>query len=157
MNSDRLLLWSVSLLAGFFVLSMGLYFLLPGHLVRTVLMVPDEISHRIAAEARSLPFGWDQEHNAELLVREVLLGPSRHDHLRLFSRQAKLGSVLVRQGLIYVDLKKDSFIPDPDVIYSPVTALKVLKATLMDNFAGIFDVRISVGGEPVQGNIVDKG
>ena len=59
--------------------------------------------------------------------------------------------------MIYVDLKKDSFIPDPDVIYSPVMALKVLKATLMDNFAGISDVRISVGGEPVQGNIVDKG
>ena len=68
-----------------------------------------------------------------------------------------MGSVLVRQQTIYVDLAKDSFIPDPDVIYSPVTALKVLKATLMDNFVGISDVRISVGGEPAQGNNVDKG
>ena len=139
------------------MLSMALYFLLPGHLVRTVLKFPDEISHHLSSETRSLPFGWDREHNAELLVREVLLGPSRHDHLRLFSREAEVGSVLVRQGTIYVDLKKDSFIPDADVIYSPVTALKVLKATLMDNFVGISDVRISVGGEPAQGNNVDKG
>jgi hypothetical protein len=157
MTSDRTLLWTVSLLGGFFFLSLGLYFLLPGHLVRTVLAFPDEISHRLSSEARSLPFNGDREHNAELLVREVLLGPSRHNHLRLFSREAEVGSVLVRQGTIYVDLKKDSLIPDPDVIYSPVTALKVLKATLLDNFWGISDVRISVDGEPAQGNIVDKG
>ncbi len=71
-------------------------------------------------------------------MREVLLGPAHHDHLRLFSRDAEVGTVLVRQGTVYVDLKKDAFNPDPDVVYSPVTALKVLKATLMDNFNGDF-------------------
>jgi Sporulation and spore germination len=157
MISDRPLFWTVSLLGFCFLLSLGLYFLFPGHLTRTVLTFPNEISHRPSPEARSLPFNWDQEHNVELLVREILLGPARHDHLRLFSREASVSSVLVRRGTIYVDLKKDSFIPDPDVLYFPVTALKVLKATLMDNFVGISDVKISVDGEPVGGNIVDKG
>ena len=156
MTSDRTLLWTASLLGATFLLSLGLYFLVPGHLIRTVLQFPGEISRNLSPETRSLPFTWDREHNAELLVREILLGPTRHDHLRLFSRQAQLRSVLVRQNTIYVDLEQDSFLPDPDVIYSPVTALKVLKATLMDNFAGVSDVRISVGGEPAQGNIVDK-
>jgi hypothetical protein len=104
-----------------------------------------------------LPFNWDKEHNAELLVREILLGPARHDHLRLFSRQAGVRSVLLRGSILYVDLSKESFIPDPDVIYSPVIALDVLKATLKDNFTGVSQVTISVGGEPAGGNLVDKG
>jgi hypothetical protein len=157
MNSDRTLLWTASLLGFFFVLSLALYLLLPGSLTRTVLRFPNEISHSLVPEARSLPFNWDKEHNAELLVREILLGPARHDHLRLFSRQAGVRSVLLRGSILYVDLSKESFIPDPDVIYSPVIALDVLKATLKDNFTGVSQVTISVGGEPAGGNLVDKG
>jgi hypothetical protein len=157
MTSDRTLLWTSSLLGFFFLLSLALYLLVPGSLTRTVLKFPGEISHVLTPEARSLPFNWDREHNVELLVREVLLGPARHDHLRLFSRQASVKSVLVRNATIYVDLSKESFIPDPDVIYSPMTALDVLKATLKDNFTGVSQVKFSVDGEPVPGNIVDKG
>ena len=149
MTSDRTLLWTSSLLVFFFLLSMALYLLVPGALTRTILRFPAEISHRVVPEARSLPFNWDTEHNAELVVREILLGPARHDHLRLFSRQASVLFVLLRNGSLYVDLSKESFIPDPDAIYSPVKALAILKATLMDNFKGLSNVKISVGGDPV--------
>jgi len=157
MTSDRTLLWSASLLGFFFFVSMSLYLLVPGTLTRTVLQFPGEISHGLVREARSLPFNWDREHNVELLVREVLLGPARHDHLRLFSRDSEVRSVLVRGPIVYVDLTKESFNPDADVLYSPLKALDVLKATLMDNFTGVSQVMISVGGEPVSGNVVDKG
>ncbi len=154
--TDRTLRWALSLLGFAFALSFALYLLLPGGLVRTVLKFPHEISKQLVPEARSLPFNWDREHNVELLVREILLGPSRNDHLRLFSREAEVGSVLVRGDTVYIDLKKQSFIPDPDVIYSPQMALDVLKATLMDNFAGVSHVWISVGGEPTGVKFVDK-
>ncbi len=149
MNSDRTALWTSSVLLFFFLLSLALYLLLPGTLTRTVLRFPAEISRALVPEARSLPFSWDREHNVELLVREILLGPARHDHLRLFSREAGVRSVLVRGTTIYVDLSKESFIPDPDVIYSPLIALDVLKATLMDNFRDVSQVTISVGGDPI--------
>jgi hypothetical protein len=154
--TDRTLRWALSLLGAAFVLSFALYLLIPGGLVRTVLKFPNEISKRLVSEERSLPFNWDREHNVELLVREILLGPARNDHLRLFSRDAGVRAVLVRGGTVYVDLKKESFIPDPDVIYSPQMALDVLKATLMDNFAGVSHVFVSVGGEPTGPNLVDK-
>lgn len=157
MTSDKTLLGAVAALCVLFFVSLAFYLLMPGALTRTVLRFPQEISKTLVPEVRSLPFNWDREHNVELLVREVLLGPARHDHLRLFSRQAGLRSVLVREGNIYIDLTKGSFIPDADVIYSPVTALDVLKATLMDNFAGIGSVWISVEGEPSRVIVVDKG
>lgn len=156
MNSDRTLLWSSSLLGFFFLLSLALYLLVPGPLTRTILRFPDEISHRVVPEVRSLPFNWDREHNVELVVREVLLGPARHNHLRLLSRDGAVKSVLVRNSAIYVDLTKESFNPDPDVIYSPVKALDVLKTTLMDNFTGVSQVKFSVEGDPAV-NVVDKG
>jgi hypothetical protein len=156
MIADQTLRWTLSLLGFFFVLSLALYLLVPGGLVRTVLKFPHEISKHLVPEARSLPFNWDREHNVELLVREILLGPARNDHLRLFAREAGVRSVLVRGSTVYVDLKKEAFIPDPDVIYSPQTALDVLKATLMDNFAGVSHVFVSVGGEPTGTNLVDK-
>lgn len=157
MTSDRILWGTVASLAFLFLLSLTLYLVLPGNLTRTVLRFPDQISHKLVPEARSLPFNWDQSHNVELLTQEILLGPARHDHLRLFSRNARLRTALVRGSTVYLDLTKESFIPDPDVIYSPVMALDVLKATLMDNFAGVSNVQFSVGGEPAGVNIVDKG
>jgi len=157
MTSDRTLLGALGTFFFLFLLSLCLYLFLPGKLVRTVFVFPDEISKKLSPEVRSLPFTWDQEHNVELAVREILLGPARHNHLRLFSRQAGLKSVLVRNGKIYIDLSEEAFLPDPDVIYSPAVALEVLKATLMDNFAGVSQVMISVGGEPAGGNLVDKG
>ena len=157
MNSDRTFWGAVAALGFFFVLSLVLYGVLPGNLVRTVLQFPGEISHELTPEARSLPFNWDTEHNTGLLVKEILLGPSKHDHLRLFSRDAELKTVLVRQGIVYVDLSKEAFNPDPDVLYSPVADLKVLKATLKDNFSWISTVFVSIDGEPTEGNLVDKG
>jgi hypothetical protein len=157
MKSDRTLLGATSALAFLFLLSLCLYLFVPGRLARTVLRFPDEISHSLTPEVRSLPFNWDQEHNVELTVREILLGPARHNHLRLFSRDARLNSVLVRDGKVFIDLSEEAFLPDHDVIYSPQVALEVLKATLMDNFAGVSHVMISVGGEPAWGNLVDKG
>lgn len=148
MTSDRTLLGALVALGFLFLLSLGLYIFLPGKLVRTVLQFPDEISHHLSPEVRSLPFTWDREHNLELTVREILLGPARHSHLRLFSREAQLRSLLVRDAKLYVDLSEEAFLPDPDVIYSPEVALEVLKATLMDNFADVSQVMISVGGEP---------
>jgi len=157
MTADRTLFWTSFSLGFIFLLSLALYLLVPGTLTRTILQFPEEISHHVVSEVRSLPFNWDREHNVELLVREVLLGPARHDHLRLFSRDAGVRSVLVRGGTVYVDLSKGSFIPDPDAIYSPVISLDVLRHTITNNFTGVSQVVFSVEGEPVAGKIVDKG
>lgn len=157
MTSDRTLWGALGALLFLFLLSLALYLWTPGNLVRTTLRFPDELSHGLSFEVRSLPFNGEREHNIELTVREILLGPARHNHLRLFSRQAQVRSVLVRGSTVYVDLAEESFLPDKDVIYSSQVALGVLKATLMDNFAGVSEVMISVGGEPVGGNLVDKG
>jgi hypothetical protein len=152
MKVDRVTLWGSSVLAFALVLSLTLYYLLPGSLARVVLRFPEEITAKIVPEVRYLPFNWDQEHNVAMLVDEVLLGPARHDHQRLFSRQAAPRSVLVRDRVIYVDLKKASFIPDPDVLYSPETSLDVLKKTLLDNFRDLSSVYVSVDGQA----LIDK-
>lgn len=157
MTSDRTLWGALGTLLFLFVLSLALYLWLPGNLVRTTLRFPDELTHRLSYEVRSLPFTGEREHNIELTVREILLGPARHQHLRLFSRLGQVRGVLVRGSTVYVDLTEEAFFPDKDVIYSSQVALNVLKATLMDNFAGVSEVMISVGGEPVGGNLVDKG
>ena len=52
----------------------------------------------------------------------------------------------MRSGVIYVDLEKASFIPDPDVLYSPQRSLDVLEKTVLDNFRNLSSVQISVDG-----------
>jgi len=150
MRTDRLFPWTLGLLGASFVLSLALYLLVPGSLTRTVLRFPHEIQKTLVPEARSLPFGWDREHNVELLVKEVLLGPARHDHLRLFSRWSSLEQVMVRDDEVYIDLSKSSLIPDPDVLYSPVMAVEILENIVKANFPGISIVWVSVGGEPAR-------
>jgi len=157
MTSDRILWGALGAFVFSLLLSLALYLFIPGALTRTILLFPHELSRTLVPEARSLPFQWDREHNVELLVREVLLGPARHDHLRLFSRNAAVSRVLVRGSKIYIDLSKRSFLPDPDVLYSASVALDVLKTIVRDNFGGVSDVIITVGGEPVAVNHVDKG
>jgi len=147
MKIDRVLLWGGGLLGFALLLSLGLYLLLPGGLTRVVLNFPEEITAQTVPEIRYLPFNWDEEHNVRMLISEVLLGPARHDHQRLFSRQAEALSVLVRGSIIYLDLGKSSFIPDPDVLYSPQTSLDVLKKTVLDHFRNLSAIEISVEGQ----------
>jgi hypothetical protein len=146
MKIDRVMLWCGGGLISLFLFSMALYLLLPGNLTRVILTFPQEITRQQEKEVRFLPFGWDGEHNMLLLVREVLLGPARNVHLRLFSRKAEVNTVLERDGTIYVDLAKSSFIPDPDVLYSPQMSLDVLEKTLLDNFNNLKSVKFFVDG-----------
>ncbi len=146
MKLDRVTLWCGGGLVALFLLSMTLYLVLPGGLSRVVLTFPHEITHDQEKEVRYLPFGWNSEHNQLLVVREVLLGPARNVHLRLFSRKADVRTVMERNGTIYVDLEKASFIPDPDVLYSPQMSLDVLEKTLKDNFDNVKAVEFFIDG-----------
>lgn len=149
MNRDRISLYVLGGLGFVLLLSLLLYLFWPGSLKRTVLYFPREIGGGIAEEVRSLPWSWEREANAELLVKEVLLGPARHENVRLFARTAQVKHVLFRNDTLYIDLTISSLFPDVDVVYSPRKALDVLKQTILTNLRDCSKVVITVDGQAV--------
>jgi len=157
MTNNRPLLRSVAALLIIFLGSFALYLFVPGHLVRTILYFPHEITHKTVPEVRSLPFNGNRDHDSQLLVREILLGPADYDHLRLFSREGTLLSVFVQGKRVFVDLSKSTLFPDKDVLYSPAKALRILRSTIKRNIPGVSEVKVSFGGDPAELFHVDKG
>lgn len=130
-----------------FLLSLALYLFNPFSLTRTVFFFPHKKSGLFCPEVRALALTKDQEANAELIVKEILLGPYQHQNLRLFPRAACVKTVLARKQTIYVDLTLSSLLPDLDVPYAPLKALEILKKTLLYHFKSFSEVIITIEGQ----------
>lgn len=134
-------------LAFVFLLSLSLYFFLDGHLTRTTLFFPDQISKKLSGETRFLPFGADKERNIELLVEEILLGPARNENLKLVPRGGQVGSLLLRGDRVYLDLTAEIVLPDKEVVFTTAEALKAIKEAVLYNFHDVREVTITVAGQ----------
>ena len=64
----------------------------------------------------------------------MLLGPTRHDALRLFPRGATVTAVMVSGRTLYLDLTPQILVDDPEVPLKGPEALAALTRSLRLNF-----------------------
>ncbi|HSV93413.1 MAG TPA: GerMN domain-containing protein [Desulfobacterales bacterium] len=125
----------------------------PGR-VRRVLFYPSTTTHaapgkpaRLVAEARLLPRHRDVDRDARELVDAVLLGPAQHGEAPLFPASTAVRSLMVRRGVLYVDLSANAAIPDPIAPVPLQDAAAALSRTVRFNFPGIRQVAFTVDGQ----------
>ncbi len=125
----------------------------PGR-VRRVLFFPSTTTReapgkpaRLVAEARLLPRHRDAGRDARELVDAVLLGPARHGEAPLFPAATTVRTLVVRRGVLYVDLSAQAAFPDPVAPVALEDAAAALRRTVRFNFPGIREIAFTVDGQ----------
>jgi hypothetical protein len=125
----------------------------PGR-VRRVLFFPSTTTReapgkpaRLVAEARLLPRHRDTNRDARELVDAVLLGPARHGEAPLFPAATSVRTLMVRHGVLYVDLSAQAAIPDLVAPVPLADAAAALSRAVRFNFPGIREIAFTVDGQ----------
>jgi hypothetical protein len=134
-------------LIGALAVSLLLFFLLGNGKVQRVLFFPDMRGSRLVAEQRSLPRHRGLEEEARELVEGFLLGPLHPELARAFPRGATVQSLVVRNGVLFVDISAAAALPDPEVPMQAREALEALARAIRANFPRVRKVQATIGGQ----------
>jgi hypothetical protein len=89
-------------------------------------------------------------------VEEALLGPISPNSLPLFPKETRLGSLLYRDGVVYLDLSEDAAMPSleslswanaPSQSRDVFANMKTLYSGIKRNFPFVRDVRFFIAGK----------
>jgi len=139
-----------------FFLSLGLYLFSEDN-VRRVLFFPKQNSKKLVSEVRYLPRMETEEEDIQLLVEEIILGPSRENHEILLPKGVNVESVMLRDGVLYLDLSEAIVLNEIKLRLGFEGSIKVLSNTVMFNFRDIKKVFIFINGEIPKGKTFLKG
>ena len=132
---------------GVLILSVLLFLFLGNGKTERLLFFPSQTGRRFVAEERFLPRHRTLEENVAELAEGVLLGPTRHDALRVFPRGGSVLSALIHGRTLYIDLSPNLLADDPDVPLKGAEAFDALGRSLRFNFPAIREVVFFVDGQ----------
>jgi hypothetical protein len=132
---------------GALAVSLLLFFLFGNSRTARILFFPSQPPGRIVAEIRFVPRHPTLEENVEETADNVLLGPTRHDALRLFPRGATVTAVMVSGRTLYIDLTPQVLVEDPEVPLKGQAALAALTRSLKLNFPRFGEVVFFIDGQ----------
>jgi len=102
----------------------------------------------IVVEDRMLKSSDSREGDIIRYTEETLLGPVSPELLPLFPKEAKLKSLLYRNGVVYADFSEDAvFLPSENG--NTLHNFKILYAGILRNFSYVKDVRFFIEGNSV--------
>ncbi len=134
-------------IVGTLAVSLLFFFLFGNGRVGRILYFPSSLSSRIVAELRYVPRHQTVEENVVEAADNVLLGPTRHDALRLFARGATVTAVMVSGRTLYLDLTPRILADDPEVPLKGPDALAALTRSLRMNFPRFSEVIYFIDGQ----------
>jgi hypothetical protein len=98
-------------------------------------------------EERMLPLLPDQEKKLELYAAEALLGPFSRTLRPLFLRDTRLESILLRNGVVYLNLSENAVFPVEEG--DSFQSLSTLQRGIRRNFNFVKDVHLFIAGNEV--------
>jgi hypothetical protein len=132
---------------GTLALSLLLFLFLGNARVSRILYFPTQGGRRLVAEQRYVPRQRGMEKDVAELAEGVLLGPTRHDAVRLFPRGGRVVSAMVSGRTLYLDLSPQVLLEDPEVPLKGAEALNALTRSVRYNFPSLKDVVFFIDGQ----------
>jgi len=107
----------------------------------------------LVVEDRMIKRSPSREVNITRYVEEALLGPVSPDLLPLFPRETRLRSLLLRDGVVYVDFSADAALP-PEEGGETLNNFRTLYSGILRNFSFVRDVRFFVSGKAAFDSVI---
>jgi hypothetical protein len=132
---------------GVLVFSLLLFLLAGNGKVTRVMFFPVQTGRGMVAEERLLPRHRSLEQDVAELAEGVLLGPTRHDALRIFPRGASVLSSLIHGRTLYIDLSSRMLVEDPEAPLKGQDALTALARSIRFNFPRFHQIVFFIDGQ----------
>lgn len=132
---------------GVLLLSVALFLFFGNDKAERLLFFPSQTGRRLVAEERFLPRHRTLEANVAELAEGVLLGPTRHDALRIFPRGGSVLSALIHGRTLYLNLTPNLLAEDPEAPLKGKEAFDALGRSVRFNFPGIREIVFFVDGQ----------
>ena len=111
---------------------------------RYFMLFKDKVTGEIEIENRYVAVS-EEKDSLNVFVEEFLLGPVNHNLISFFPHGMKYNTLIFDNGVLYVDLPKDSVLHMPkDVQFEEFYNLFIKSIKI--NFPTLKDVRIFIGG-----------
>jgi hypothetical protein len=117
--------------------------------IRRIIFFPHVNSTKVIGEERFLPDLGNQRENVMLLVDEIVAGPYKYGNLPVIPERTKLKSVILQNGILYVNFSKEIYYIDKLVLITPKEMLQAFTDSVLYNFPEIQKVYIFIEGKPV--------
>ena len=98
------------------------------------------LEHRLIAEKHDLVL------NAELLIKDELLGPSLLVRDSVFPAGTRLNHVLFRDDILYADLSIEAMFPSAHSGLNFRDSIKILEKTISFNFPQVKNIVVTIDG-----------
>jgi len=96
---------------------------------------------------RSIPWKFSLEDRVQELVEELLWGPMDPRFQRVFPLGSKVQSLLIRRGILYVDLSPDVLFASEDIRVGWDERFSILRKTLNFNYPRFTQIFLTVNGQ----------
>lgn len=144
---DKSLFIAAVMLVATCVISLVFYLALHADNSERVLFFPGNISDDISGERRVVTNFPALERDMEVLVEEVILGPTSLYRSRVLPKDTEIRVFMLRDNVLYVDLSRDALFGDDSVRLDFDESAAVLRRALQFNFRSLEDVVITVEGQ----------
>ncbi len=114
---------------------------------KRILFFPQFSSKELAGEERLLPAGKSLERDIQLLVEEIILGPIVPTHERILPKNVRLESLIVRDGIVYLDLSKELIFANMDMNHGLDEMIRAVGNSVLFNFPNTNKLFIFVNGQ----------
>lgn len=101
----------------------------------------------VAGEVRAIPWKSSLEDRVQGLVEELLWGPIDPRFQRVFPSGSKVQSLLIRRGILYVDLSPDALFASEDIRVGWDERFHILRKTLSFNYPRFTQIFLTVNGQ----------
>ncbi len=129
------------------IVSVSAFVLFSDGQIDRILFFPGARTSRVSGEVRRLPQQDDMRADVQLLLREIMLGPTDIQHGRLVPRDTTIRSVIVRDDKAFVDFSEGIVFEAPDQQLALEEVFDVLRRTIRYNFRRIDRVIFTVNGQ----------
>lgn len=144
---DKALFMAAVMLVAAFLVSLVFYLALHSENSERVLFFPGNISDDISGERRVVTDFPGLQRDMEVLVEEVILGPTSLYRSRVLPKDTAIRVLMLRGNVLYLDLSRDALFGDDSVRLDFVESAAVLRRSLQFNFRSLEDVVITVEGQ----------
>jgi hypothetical protein len=131
----------------FFFISLIAFGVQKGDKVRRVLFFPERFNGNLNGEVRYLKHQKNFEQNIRYFIDELLLGPSLPHLSRLFPKETKLLSLIVKDNLLFINFSKEMIFLDKTIPPNMDFVLKACISNIDFNFTRIKRICIYINGE----------